>query len=122
MSNLKFMTLIQRLSVQKPESIIRADEDLAVKVNLGYRVVSEIVLAGDDVYTRVIRLEREMVPLSPEPETTIGKLVREHGSERASQILQQETIDRAREAFECRRAYYRNNTITAPVFPVLRED
>lgn len=118
-TNMRFLTLIQRLG--KPETVINADEELARKVNLGYRIVSEIVLPGDDVCTRVIRLESEHVIPSPEPESAIGKLVREHGSERANQILQQESIDRAWKAGQARLALYRNNPLPLPVFPI-RED
>lgn len=120
-TSFKFTTLIQRLG--KPETILRADDELARHVNLGYRIVSEIVLPGDDVCTRVIRLEREQPIPAAEPESVIGKLVREHGYEHANQILQQETIDKARGAFEARRAFYRNiKPSPLPVFPILEKD
>lgn len=122
-ANLKFTTLIQRLSALKPETILKADEDLAKHINLGFRVVSEIVLAGDDVFTRVIRLEGEQSIVEPEPESAVGKMVREHGSERANQIYQQEAVDRARGAFEARRAFYRNaKSLPVPVFPIFSEE
>jgi hypothetical protein len=120
-TNLSFMTLIQRLG--KPETIKNADAELTRHVNMGYRIVSEIVLAGDDVYTRVIRLEREQAEEKVVFEDSpIGKMVREHGAERASQILQQETIDRMRGAYEARIAFYKNKSIPLPAFPVLNED
>jgi len=117
--NARFRTLIQRLALQKPESILKADDELEKQVNLGYRVVSEIVLPGDDILTRVIRLEREVLPDTPE--TVIGQLVQEHGSEGADRVLQQKVIDRARESYEARRAHYRNISIPVPAFPI-RED
>ena len=117
--NLNSFTLTQLFRLQMPETLKKADAEVTEHRKKGYEVVSETVLAHGDEFVRFVRLEREQPMAAPMPETIVGKLVREHGAERANQILQQESIDRAREAYEARRAHYRNNSIPLPVFPIL---
>jgi hypothetical protein len=119
--NLSSFTLTQLLQPKMPETITKADDDLRKNQDRGYQVVSETILPFGDIFIRFIRLETKQSSASPEAETAIGKLVREHGAERANQILQQESTDRAWKAGKAREAYYHKiKPIALPV--LLSED
>jgi len=114
-------TLTQLLQPKMPETITKADDELRANQAQGYKVVSETVLPYGDIFIRFIRLETKQPSASPDAESVIGKLVREHGAERANQILQQESTDRAWKAGKAREAYYQNiKPIALPI--LLSED